>query len=134
MFNNLRLIATTSTAAALALFVAGVTQVTGTPSGETTVVGIEHVLLGCLSAALVLLIPVVLHLGLIAGRRETGAITAVGQGVLALLVLISNGRGSVDLPAVAGLSNLAIFGGLIVLAIAVRRKLEFRSGSPPGCH
>ncbi len=86
MFNNLRLIATTSTAAALALFVAGVTQVTGTPSGETTVVGIEHVLLGCLSAALVLLIPVVLHLGLIAGRRETGAITAVGQGVLALLV------------------------------------------------
>jgi hypothetical protein len=90
------------------------------------VVGIEHVLLAGVTAALVLLIPVVLHIGRIAGRPRAAAVAVVGQGALAVITVTSNVRGE-DLsifPAVAGPANLAIFGGFIVLGIALRRQLR----------
>jgi hypothetical protein len=124
MFTNTRFIARTAIAAGVALGITGVIQITDTPSGETTVVGIEHALLGALSAALLLSVPAVLHLARLAGRgRLATAIPVAGLIGLAVLTVTSNVRGE-DLsifPAVAVASNAAIFGAFIAIAIGLRR-------------
>jgi hypothetical protein len=123
MFSNIRFVGGTAIAAGIALAVSGIIQVTDTPSGETTVVGIEHVSLGAFTAALVLMIPAVLRLGALAARGRMATLAVGGQVALALLTITSNVSGE-DLgifPAVAAASNLAIFAGFVALAIALRR-------------
>ena len=110
-------------AAGVVIAVGGIIQVTDTQSGEGTTVGIEHVGLGTLTAVLVLLIPAVLHLGRLAGRPTAAKVAVTGQVGLAVLTLISNVRGEDPsfFAAVAGPTNLLIFGGLVVLAVALKR-------------
>jgi hypothetical protein len=111
-------------AAGVVIAVGGVIQITDSPSGETTTVGIEHLGLATLTALLVLLIPVVLHLGQLAGRLRVAALAVTGQVALAALTLISNVRGE-DLsifPVFAIPSNLLIFGGLVTLAVSLGRR------------
>jgi hypothetical protein len=127
MFHNTGVIAKTTMLAALSLFVMGVIRVTDTPSGETTVVGIEHVQLAGLTAALVMLIPLVVHLGRLAQRPRAAVVAVAGLSALALITVTSNVRGE-DLgifPAVAGPANLAILGGFVAIAIALRRQAGF---------
>jgi hypothetical protein len=68
-----------------------------------------------LTVTLVLLIPVVLHLGRLAGKPRAAAVT---------LTVVSNVRGEdpAFFDAVAGPSNLLILGGLIALAVGLRRR------------
>lgn len=111
-------------AAGVVIAVGGIIQLTDSASGETTTVGIEHLGLATFTALLVLLIPVVLHLGRLAGRNRVAAMAICGQVALAVLTVISNVRGE-DLsifPAVAVPSNLLILGGLVTLAVSLRRR------------
>jgi hypothetical protein len=118
-----RIAAFAAIAAAVALAVGGVIQITDAQSGQTTVVGIEHVTLGALTATLLLLAPVTLFLGRAAGRIRPAAIAATGMVVLAALTLVSNVRGEDPsfFAAVAIPTNLMWFGGLISLAVALKR-------------
>jgi hypothetical protein len=133
MTNNTNISTRTAAAAAMAAGVVtsvfGILSITDPQSGESTTVGIEHVILGGLTAALLLLIPVVLHLGRLAGRPRAAAAAVSGQAALAVLTVISNVRGEDPsfFAAVAGPSNLLILGGLIVLAVALKR-----GGALPG--
>ncbi len=118
-----RLAAPAAMAAATALAVSGIIQITDTASGEATVVGIEHVTLAALTVLTLALIPVALHLGRLAGRTFAGVIPSVGMGLLAPLTVVSNVRGEDPsfFAAVAVPSNLLWFGGFIALAIALKR-------------
>jgi hypothetical protein len=111
-------------AAGVVVAVGGIIQLTDTASGETTVVGIEHLGLATFTGLLVHLIPVVLHLGRLAGRPRIAAMSVAGQVALAAMTVISNVRGE-DLsifPAVAIPSNTLILAGLVTLAVTLRRR------------
>jgi hypothetical protein len=101
----------------------GILSIADPQSGESTTVGIEHLILGGLTLLLVLLIPVVLHLGRLAGRPRAAAAAVTGQAALAALTVVSNVRGEDPsfFAAVAGPSNLLILVGLILLAIGLKR-------------
>jgi hypothetical protein len=127
MTNNInistRTAATAALAAGVAICVFGILSISDSQSAENTTVGIEHVILGGLTLTLVLLIPVVLHLGRLAGKPRAAAVTVTGQALLATLTVVSNVRGEdpAFFDAVAAPSNLLILGGLIALAIGLRR-------------
>jgi hypothetical protein len=110
-------------AAGLAACVFGIMSIADPQSGESTTVGIEHVILGGLTLLLVLLIPVVLHLGRLAGRPRAAAAAVTGQAALAALTVVSNVRGEDPsfFAAVAVPSNLMILGGFVLLAIGLKR-------------
>jgi hypothetical protein len=119
-----RTAATAALAAGVAIFVFGSLSIADSQSAEDTTVGIEHVILGGLTVTLVLLIPVVLHLGRLAGKPRAAAVTVTGQALLAALTVVSNVRGEDPsfFAAVAAPSNLMIVGGLIALAVGLRRR------------
>jgi hypothetical protein len=113
--------------ASASLAVGGILQLTDEQSGQTTVVGVEHVTLGALTVTLIALIPVVLAFGQIAGRAWPGRIATAGLLVLAALTMISNVRGEDPsfFPPVAVVSNLLIVVGLIGLAVTLTRSGRF---------
>jgi hypothetical protein len=116
--------ATAAVSAGVAAFVFGTLSIADPQSSESTTVGIEHLILGGLTLLLVLLVPVVLHLGRLAGKPRAAAIAVTGQLLLAALTVVSNVRGEDPsfFAAVAGPSNLLIVGGLIALAVGLRRR------------
>jgi hypothetical protein len=118
-----RLAAAAATVAAGALAVQAVLQLTDQQSSESTAVGIEHVTLAAFSIGLIALIPVVLHLGRLAGRIAPAAVASGGMLALGLLATISNVRGSDPsfFAAVAAPANLVWLGGFVALAVALRR-------------
>jgi hypothetical protein len=118
-----RLASAGAIAASIALGVQGVIQITDEQSGQSTVVGVEHVTLAGLTATLLCLIPAVVLLGRIAGRPRAAAISCTGQVVLALLTVVSNVRGEDPsfFAAVAIPSNLLWFGAWVALAVALKR-------------
>jgi hypothetical protein len=118
-----RIAASAAIGAAIALAVGGVIQITDAQSGQSSVVGIEHVTLAALTTTLLFLAPVTLFLGRTAGRIRPAAMAATGMLVLAALTVVSNVRGSDPsfFAAVAIPSNLLWFGGWIGLAVALRR-------------
>jgi nitrate/nitrite transporter NarK len=85
----------------------------------------EHILTASLSVALILLIPVTLYLGQITDRTRVALVAVAGQIGLSLLALIANIQGEDPsyFPPVAGVTNLAIFGGWCVLGVALRKRL-----------
>jgi hypothetical protein len=113
--------------ASASLAVGGILQLTDEQSGQTTVVGVEHVTLGALTATLIALIPVVLAFAEIAGRAWPGRLATTGLLVLAALTTISNVRGEdpAFFPPVAVVSNLLILVGLIGLAVTLTRSGRF---------
>ena len=118
-----RLAAPAAMAAAVANSVAGVIQITDKQSGESTVVGVEHVSLAALTLACILIVPAVLRLAQIAGRSRGAIAASTGLVALASLMVVSNVRGSDPsfFAAVAVPSNLLWLGGFIALAIALKR-------------
>jgi hypothetical protein len=115
--------ATAAIAAGVVTSVFGMLSIADPQSGESTTVGFEHFILGGLTLTLVLLIPVVLHLGRLAGKPRAAVVAVTGQALLAALTVVSNVRGEDPsfFAAVAGPSNLLIVGGLIALAVGLRR-------------
>jgi hypothetical protein len=109
--------------ASAALAVYGILQITDEQSSQTTVVGVEHATLAGLTATLLLLLPMTLLLGRIAGRPRIAAIAMTGMTVLAALTVVSNVRGEDPsfFAAVAIPSNLLWFGGWTALAVALKR-------------
>jgi hypothetical protein len=128
MTNNINISTHTAAAAAITAGVVacvfGILSIADPQSAESTTVGIEHLILGGLTALLVLLIPVVLHLGRLAGKPRAAAVAVTGQALLAALTVVSNVRGEDPsfFAAVAGPSNLLILGGLIALAVGLKRR------------
>jgi hypothetical protein len=128
MTNNINISTHTAATAAITAGVAacvfGILSIADPQSAENTTVGIEHLILGGLTLLLVLLMPVVLHLGQLAGSPRAAAATVTGQALLATLTVVSNVRGEDPsfFAAVAGPSNLLILGGLIALAVALKRR------------
>jgi hypothetical protein len=118
-----RTAATAAMAAGVVAGVFGILSIADPQSGESTTVGIEHVILGGLTLELLVLIPAVLYFGRLAGRPRAAAVAVAGQAALAALTVVSNVRGEDPsfFAAVAGPSNLLILGGFIVLAIGLRR-------------
>ena len=110
-------------AAGVVACVFGILSIADPQSGESTTVGIEHVILGGLTVLLVLLIPVVLHLGRLAGRSRAATVAVTAQAALAALTVVSNVRGEDPsfFAAVAGPSNLLILVGFVLLAIGLKR-------------
>lgn len=106
--------------------VSGIIQVTDEQSSQTTVVGIEHITIGCLTVTLLLLIPVMFYLSSLIGSRKGAIITTVGCIALAALSTTSNIRGEDYgfFAAVAVPSNLAITAGFIVTAVGLRRRTD----------
>ncbi len=103
--------------------IGGIIQITDEQSSQTTIVGIEHVTLACLTATLLLLIPVMFHFAGMIGSRKGAVITTVGCVALAALTVTSNVNGEdySFFPAVAAPSNLAIVAGFIVTAVGLHR-------------
>jgi hypothetical protein len=122
-----RTAATAAMAAGVVASVFGILSIADPQSGESTTVGIEHLILGGLTLLLVVLVPVVLHLGRLAGRPRAAAVAVTGQVALAALTIVSNVRGEDPsfFAAVAGPSNLMILGGLIVVAVGLKRSGAF---------
>lgn len=120
-----RTAAAASFAAAPVLLLTAVLQLAHEQSSESTIVGVEHLTLACLTALLALMAPVTLHLGQRAGAgaARIALIPATGMLVLAALTVVSNVRGSDPsfFDAVAGITNLMWLGGWIALAVAVAR-------------
>jgi hypothetical protein len=118
-----RTAAVAASAAGALAFAFGILSIADSQSGESTTVGIEHVILAGLTGTLLTLIPVVLHLGRLAGRPRAAAAAVTGQVALAALTVVSNVRGEdpAFFAAVAAPSNLLIVGGLVVIAVALRR-------------
>jgi len=110
--------------AAAALAVCAIIQVTDSQSSQTTVVGVEHVTLGALSALLLLLVPATLHLGALAGRPRVALAAVTGQALLAALCVVSNVRGEDPsfFAAVAVPTNLLWLGGWIAIGVGLRRR------------
>jgi hypothetical protein len=112
----------------------GVLSIVDPQSGESTTVGVEHLILAVLTATLIALVPVVLHLGGRARRPRAAAAAVTGQLVLAALTVVSNVRGEdpAFFAAVAAPANLLILGGFVLLAIGLRRSAavpaQWRSG------
>lgn len=123
-----RTAAVASLAAAPVLLLTAVLQLAHEQSSESTTVGVEHLTLACLTALLVLMAPVTLHLGRRAGAPRLAAVPATGMLVLAALTVVSNVRGSDPsfFDAVAATTNLMWFGGWIALSVAL-----VRSGALP---
>jgi hypothetical protein len=109
--------------ASAALAVYGILQITDEQSSQTTVVGVEHVMLAGLTATLVLLLPMTILLGRVAGHPRIAAIATTGMTALAALTVVSNVRGEDPsfFAAVAVPSNALWFGGWIALAVALKR-------------
>jgi hypothetical protein len=118
-----RTAAVAAMAAGVVAGVFGILSITDSQSGESTTVGFEHVILGGLTLQLLLLIPAVLYLGRLAGRPRAAAFAVTGQAALTALTVVSNVRGEDPsfFAAVAAPSNLLIVGGLVVVAIGLRR-------------
>jgi hypothetical protein len=118
-----RLAAAAATAAGIPLAVSSIIQLTDDQSSESTVVGIEHVTLACLTLTVLFLVPTVLELGRRANRAWAARAAVTGQLALAGLTTISNVRGEDPsfFPVVAIASNLLILGGWVALAVALRR-------------
>jgi hypothetical protein len=108
-------------ALAIANAISAIIQITDEQSSQTTVVGIEHVTLGCLMATLVLLIPVLFHIAGITGKRAGAVIATLGLVPLFALCASSNitGEDASFFAAVAGPTNLLIAAGLITSAVAL---------------
>ena len=130
-----RLAAPAAMASSVALAVGGVIQITDEQSSESTIVGIEHVSIGALSLALVLLVPAVLRLASIAARSRGAIAACIGLVALSALMVISNVRGSdpAFFPAVAIPANLLWLGGFVALAIALKRSRACPRRSRSAC-
>jgi hypothetical protein len=128
MTNTRNISSHTAAAAAMAAGalagVFGILSITDSQSAENTTVGIEHVILGGLTLYIVALVPVALYLGRQAAMPRAATALVTGQIGLAALTVISNVRG--EDPAffdpVAALTNLLVVGGLIALAVGLRRR------------
>lgn len=107
---------------AVASAVTGILQVVHEPSGESTVVGIEHVLLGGLSLLLLAQLPFLYWLGARARTWPVG-VAALGMVPLAAVATVSNMQGEdpAYFGAVALPANLLWFAGLVALAATSRR-------------
>ena len=118
-----RIAPTAAVAAGVTACVFGIMSIADPQSGERTTVGIEHVILGGLTLLLVLLIPVVLHLGRLAGRPRAAVAAVTGQAALAALTVVSNVRGEDPsfFAAVVAPSNLLILVGFVLLAVGLKR-------------
>jgi hypothetical protein len=129
VLNNIhrRLAVAGAALASTALAVGGILQLTDDQSGQTTVVGVEHVTLGAFTVTLIALIPVVLAFGRLTTPTWPARITTVGLIALAGLTTISNLRGEDPsfFPPVAVVSNLLIVVGLIGLAVTLTRSGRF---------
>jgi hypothetical protein len=123
MNTNSRLAATAAFATSVVLGVSGIIRITHEQSSESTTIGIEHLYLGGLTAALILLIPVALMFGRIAERPRTARVAIAGQVALAALTVVSNVRSEDPsyFAAVAIPSNLLWFGGFVALGVALKR-------------
>jgi hypothetical protein len=119
-----RAAATAAMAAGVVCGVFGILSIADSQSAENTTVGIEHVILGGLTLYILLLVPVALHLGRLAQMPRATAVLVAGQLGLAVLTVISNVRGEdpAFFDAVAAPTNLMILGGLIALAVGLRRR------------
>lgn len=108
---------------AVAAAVSGIIAITHEQSSESTIVGIEHVSISCLTLTLLLMVPVLIHLAQISGRPLGARLAAVGCVVLAVLSTSSNimGEDASFFAVVAAPSNLLIMAGLIITAVALRR-------------
>jgi hypothetical protein len=115
--------ATAAMAAGIVAGVFGILSITDPQSAENTTVGIEHLILAGLTLDLLLLVPAVLYLGRLADRPRAALVGVTGQVLLAALTVVSNVRGEDPsfFAAVAAPTNLMILGGLIVIAIGLRR-------------
>jgi len=94
-----------------------------TDSGSSVEGWVGHVLLTAMSVGLLLLIPALLELARSA-ERDTGAkVAVVGMVGLAILATISNVRGEDPsfFPPVAIVTNLLWFGGMVALAVSLKR-------------
>ncbi len=129
-----RTLALCAAGTAIASLVAGTLQLVHTPSGEETVVGVEHVTLACLATLLILQIPVVLTVARWAGSRWWPLVAVTGMVLLAAVGTISNvlGHDASFFAAVAIPANLLWFAGLVAVAVAVcrRRRLPLALAVP----
>lgn len=116
--------------AAASAFVAGAALVALAPLQLTTSIeeasvegAAEHAVIGLVVVVLAALIPPVLALGRAAGRPRVAAVPAIGFAALVALcaVTIVNGGDPSFFPLVAGPANLAMFAGLIAVAVVARR-------------
>ncbi|WP_205473239.1 hypothetical protein [Nocardioides sp. SYSU D00038] len=110
-----------ATVTAVASAVTGILQVVHEPSGESTVVGVEHVLIGGLSLLLVAQLPFLFWLAPV--RRTWPAwVAGLGMVPLAAVATISNVRGEDPsfFAAVALPANALWFLGLVALAVVAR--------------
>ncbi|WP_157530516.1 hypothetical protein [Microtetraspora niveoalba] len=121
---NPRALALCSAGTAIASLIAGTLQVVHTPSGEETVVGIEHLMLVCLAALMLLQIPIVLALGRSAGSRWGALVAAAGMMLLTVVTTVSNvrGRDASFFAAIAIPANLLWFAGLVAVAVHTYRR------------
>jgi hypothetical protein len=128
MTNTRNISSHTAAAAAMAAGalagVFGILSISDSQSAENTTVGIEHVILGGLTLYIVALVPVALYLGRQAEMPKAAAALVTGQVGLAVLTIISNVRGEdpAFFDAVAAPTNLLILGGLIALAVGLKRR------------
>jgi hypothetical protein len=118
-----RLVVGAATVTSAAYGLGAILQLTDEQSGQTSVVGVEHVTLAAFTVSLVALVPIVLYLARIAGRAWPARVGCTGLVALSALTLISNLRGEDPsfFPAVAIVSNALIVVGLIGLAVALTR-------------
>ena len=103
----------------------GIIALSHAPSGNHTVVGaIEHVQLATLTLCALALIPVVRHLGALAGAPRAALLALAGANTVGALCVVSN-LNSGDpsfFDAVAPPSLLAWFVGFVVLGVALARR------------
>jgi hypothetical protein len=123
---NPRLAAAFAVAAGAVWAAVGILQVTQRDQldNETVVEGaVGHLALGGLSLGLLLLVPAMFALARYANRPTGAQVAAVGMVGLAILATISNVRGDDPsfFPPVAMLTNLMWFGGMIALAVSLKR-------------
>ena len=109
--------------AAAAIAVGAVVQLTDDQSSESTVVGIEHLMLAAFTVSVLLLFPMVLGLARAADLPRLGLATVVGMGVLGATTIVSNINGEEPsfFPAIAGPANLLWLATLIAVAVRLRR-------------
>lgn len=112
--------------------VTGVLQVVHEPSGESTVVGIEHVLVGGLSLLLVAQLPFLFWLAP-RGRTWPAMVATAGMVPLAAVATLSNvaGEDPSFFAAVALPTNVLWFGGLVALAVVSRGRSVLPRGFLP---
>ena len=119
-----RLAAYSAMAASAAMATAGTIALAHEQSGQTTIIGaVEHVHIGLFTTTVVLMIAPLAYLAARAGKPKVAVVTTVACVALAILTISSNvtGEDASFFFAIAGPTNLAIFGSLIVIGRSLYR-------------